>query len=285
VTDPTRLIDDPDSLPALRRALRAESKHEPQESLKGAVWAVLAGQIAYSTKAAASAAGVATAQVTAGGAGALGTTSLLSAGVVKSFAVSFAVGLALAAGGPAVVSTLVEGDPPSAVESTVAPQSKTKLAPAGGQPTLADPTVQGLAPNALEATTREPRTSAVPSAPRHRGDSTRIDEPKPARPEEPAASTRVSFPSLARLEAARVSEARQALRQGEGITCLDRLAALDREVSGGVLAQERLALRIEALVAVGRRAEARRAAEAFLVRYPESPHAGRIRGWAEPHAE
>jgi hypothetical protein len=74
-------------------------------------------------------------------------------------------------------------------------------------------------------------------------------------------------------ESKRVTEARSLLRNGDA---LGALAVLDRvlvEFPRGVLVQEREALAIEALLALGDRAAARTWASAFLERYPMSPHA------------
>jgi len=46
-----------------------------------------------------------------------------------------------------------------------------------------------------------------------------------------------------------------------------------RDFPSGELSQEREALSIEALRELGQSAEARRRAQAFLARYPASPHA------------
>jgi hypothetical protein len=88
------------------------------------------------------------------------------------------------------------------------------------------------------------------------------------------------IPSLAesRLaeESARVRTARERLRAGDPAGTLVVLAALDRELGGGMLSQEREALAIEALAATGRGAEARTRADAFLARFPKSAFAAGI---------
>lgn len=99
--------------------------------------------------------------------------------------------------------------------------------------------------------------------------------------EEVAAPAKSRAVHRAREEAVRVSEARRALRRGQGAVALNQLAELDREMPSGVLMQEREALRIEALAAAGRRGDAERAATQFLERYPESPHTGRVRATIE----
>jgi hypothetical protein len=62
------------------------------------------------------------------------------------------------------------------------------------------------------------------------------------------------------------------------------LALLDRahaRFGEGALAQERWVLRIEALWALGRRAEASRSADEFLRVHASSPHASRVRTFRE----
>jgi hypothetical protein len=50
----------------------------------------------------------------------------------------------------------------------------------------------------------------------------------------------------------------------------------EREFPNGTLAEERERLVVEGLVSTGRGAAARRRAEAFITRYPESAHRVRI---------
>src|SRR5262249_28508961 len=85
-------------------------------------------------------------------------------------------------------------------------------------------------------------------------------------------------PSHLRQETTLVSEARQVLRGGDPAGALRLLDECRRLFPNGVLVQERERLSIEALVAAGRPAEASARAAEFLRKYPDSPHAGEIRG-------
>ena len=64
--------------------------------------------------------------------------------------------------------------------------------------------------------------------------------------------------------------ARRALANGEPEACLSELGKHARAFPAGKLAEEREALAVNALVGVGRHAEARRKAELFARRYPHS---------------
>lgn len=114
----------------------------------------------------------------------------------------------------------------------------------------------------------------------------RPDQPAPAEPEQEPATTESggAVPAVPRVpdasprladEVEALREAHTALREGragEAMEVLDRDAAA---TSG--LEQERAAMRVFALCRLGKSEEARRHAEAFLVRWPNSPHAARVR--------
>jgi hypothetical protein len=82
-------------------------------------------------------------------------------------------------------------------------------------------------------------------------------------------------------ESQRVARARAFLRSGDAALSLQELHALERDEPSGLLAQEREALHIEALAALGRREEARERAASFLKSYPTSPHVRAVRRAAE----
>jgi len=63
------------------------------------------------------------------------------------------------------------------------------------------------------------------------------------------------------------------LRSGQPRAALLVLEQAARDFPNGELSQEREALAIEALRELGNTTEARRRAEAFLARFPASPHA------------
>ena len=108
------------------------------------------------------------------------------------------------------------------------------------------------------------------------------ESPRPVASERSVASFAVPAPTTevndgASLESRRVAEARSALRSGNARAALTTLTALGRDVPNGVLAQEREALIIEALLSLGERERARSLAKKFLSRYPNSPHASSAR--------
>ena len=75
-----------------------------------------------------------------------------------------------------------------------------------------------------------------------------------------------------------IAELRAALRGGDGAAALAKVEEHVRRFgSGGQLAQEREALRVEALCAAGRTGAAKRAAEALLQRWPDTTHAPRVK--------
>jgi hypothetical protein len=83
------------------------------------------------------------------------------------------------------------------------------------------------------------------------------------------ASTRVDASSWSK-ERALLDAARGALAKGEPEACLSELAKHARAFPSGMLAEEREALAVNALVGVGRYSEARQKADLFARRHPNS---------------
>jgi hypothetical protein len=79
-------------------------------------------------------------------------------------------------------------------------------------------------------------------------------------------------------ERALLDEVRASLIQGNSSGALDRLRVSRREFPRAVLAEERDALTVEALVGVGRYDEARAAADAFREHFPDSLFSGAVEG-------
>ncbi len=75
--------------------------------------------------------------------------------------------------------------------------------------------------------------------------------------------------------------AREAYRAGDSARALQLLERARRRFPHGTLGQEREALTIQVLAQSGARGAAKQRAEAFLRRYPRSPHAADVRGVAE----
>jgi TolA-binding protein len=84
-------------------------------------------------------------------------------------------------------------------------------------------------------------------------------------------------PSLKR-ELDFLENARGDLLQGAPAAALAALNNYDRSFPAGTMKAEAVALRVEALVAAGRREEAAFLARTFLATHPDSPLTGRIRG-------
>jgi len=74
-----------------------------------------------------------------------------------------------------------------------------------------------------------------------------------------------------RRELALIERAQASYANGEVPVALDLLAAHERQFRNGWLAEEREALRVRALIACGREAEARRTLRALADRHPRSP--------------
>jgi hypothetical protein len=98
-------------------------------------------------------------------------------------------------------------------------------------------------------------------------------EPRAATPSAPASDGKSEKRAVDRSLAAErrwIEAARAALVAGDPKTGLEKLARHAKQFSRGVLAEEREALSVDALVAAGRYDDALRRGEAFRARYPGS---------------
>jgi hypothetical protein len=167
---------------------------------------------------------------------------------------------------------------------------------------LATSSAPALAPAALATAPARPDAPAHPTPPASptapeptvlptRAPSNEPTQPLPANTAHElvaplAASPSVaSFPSEAPaavpenpilLESRRLASARASWRSGDARTALTELEALERDFPAGVLGQERDALRIQALAALGQRERARALAQRFLETHRGSPHAAAV---------
>lgn len=82
-------------------------------------------------------------------------------------------------------------------------------------------------------------------------------------------------------ELALLRAAREALGRGEPAAALPSLERHRREFPGGVLVEERMLLRAQALCELGRSAEARASAAELVRAFPSSPHARTAAGLCE----
>jgi hypothetical protein len=89
-------------------------------------------------------------------------------------------------------------------------------------------------------------------------------------PEPSAAARRPSPDETYALELALLQRARAAVAKGDDAKALDAIVEHQRRFSAGRLREEREALRVKALAGLGRKDEARRAAERFKAEFPRS---------------
>jgi len=93
-----------------------------------------------------------------------------------------------------------------------------------------------------------------------------------ARPPSPEAGARLDK------ETSTLLAVRQALDANDGAKALALLDKHDKDFPDGILAPDARMLRVEALAAAGKSADAVAAADAFLADFPHHPEAARIRG-------
>ena len=241
MTDPRRWLDSGEPLTvAERRALGADLDHEAMRSAKGAVRAALALKLSAAGPAAAS----------SGAALKSGAAKLAPLTILKSVVVGFGLVAAVNVG----LSLREQRAPTPPVHAG----STGGVGPRHGPP---PPTPPANEPAALPPAAGTPVSAAAPgSTPRHAEPTRSGSEPSPT----------AGAPSLG--ESQRVARARALLRAGRASDAFEVLQALARDEPNGLLGQEREALSIQALAALGQRDAARQRAAVFATRYPNSPH-------------
>jgi hypothetical protein len=133
------------------------------------------------------------------------------------------------------------------------------------------PLAEHVAP-ARTGTASQKDTARPGTGPRRGASPSTIDAPPPPSSEPlPSPESRLSD------EAHAVLAARAALRSGNPGAALRELSAASALFPGGALVQEREALTIEALARSGQSGAASARAQAFLRRFPRSPHADDVR--------
>jgi hypothetical protein len=151
--------------------------------------------------------------------------------------------------------------------------------------------IEAAPPVAVRTTTSDPASPAAPAPaltdsalpeavlPPAEPAATETRHPMPPRWAMPArAPVRVRAATASvEAEMGLIGEAREALRSGEGARALLVLDDHAHRYPAGALGEERDAMRVASLCALGRVAEARAAASQFLRAFPESPHAARVR--------
>jgi hypothetical protein len=155
-------------------------------------------------------------------------------------AIVYAAGAASGVAGHALWTHRHAG--PAAVVAAPAPRSVTAPEPVTAQPEMPPP------PKLLSPHRPAPTHVAVPRA-----------EPLEPPPDDALA-----------VERRLIEMARTALTRGDPAATLSAIAQAEREFPAGQLAEERDVLRIQALLATGKRAEAEQAAETFEAKHPKS---------------
>ena len=256
--------------------------------LAASVAAGVAALATAKTAAASQAAAVtATTTVAAGAAG--GTTAAIATGaaipasgvgaalVTKLAAVVLVVG-AVAGGTTAIVSSR-QSSPATTTTAPVdiAPSAHNLKNPPRVQPPAIPPAIAAPAPSVetatLVATATVTSTAVAPPSP---APVIPMGTPAATAPATAAAET-APVPSPLDAEIALVRDAREALRVGNPARALALLDDHARRFSGGALAEDSDALRIQALCALGRAGEARGLATRFLASHSASPYAPSVR--------
>jgi hypothetical protein len=281
MTDPARLLEG--SLdPEFRRAIEAAVGDEPPHGAKARLWGslalalpagVLLGATTTSTATAATAATNGTAAVgtamsatvaataTANGTAAVGATATVMGstglGMLAGKAVAIGLGVGLAINVASGVATRTFDSEAAASVTVVTPVETTVRTPSPSRAVL----------DRLESSVHltEAELPAVPL---------RIA---------PMATATKSLPAdeltadELREESALLVRTREALNASQPARALDLIAEHRQRYGVGKLVQERDALEVQALAKAGQFSAAKARARAFLSRYPESPHAEKIR--------
>lgn len=271
-----------------RAVLRAGVDADPPAARCDEVWASLLGALPLAPPAGAPDPSPLSkpAAATGKGAAAAGKTSTVLLGLSKGFV----AGLALygANVGTRELATRFTTPEPAPAKAQLVSSARQAVLPAAPAPAAlpvespAAPTRAALAPStpgpAAPATASA--SAALAERPAAASGSPAIaafaDPPAPARPEGSARSSQLEA------EARALREARAELRAGQLSAAFATLEASRRQFSAPALDQEREALTIELLAQSGQAAAAKARARAFLTRFPESPHAARVRQLAAP---
>jgi hypothetical protein len=249
--EPKRWLDEHEN-PTIRHALRVGAELAPPVGAEDAAWAGLVVALASSGAATVAAVGVS---------GAVTKPALSLLSLAKLFAMSFGAGL-FVSGGVALVARSTHGnEPPRHVATSAPAAARTGHATSVAAPPPAAPPLA-----ASPELTPEPTSAAMPAA-------------RSARASEPEEVARLSPPAPAAPseESRIVLAAREALRRGDPARTLTELSRAEATFGTSGLAQERLALEIDAHLAAGKRDLAKQRAALFIERYPESPHSPRFR--------
>lgn len=299
---PKRFLDAkgaPDEITYLLRVARREA---PPQGLRSSTWQALVAKSALAgvavgaasaatTKGTAMAAGVASGSSVTVSAHGIVTKGLLML-ALKSVSVCGGVGVCAWAMHDALTETRHSE---ASVATTVGAASRAAASRASGHVRDRAPEVRNLTESHETQRREESAARSTPAPPLL--ETTKLEIGKASQQASPARvpSVLASKQALARadasseralartdeiseraqLEAQRVTEIRRMLRGGNGVGALQALDKLDQQASVYLLVQEREALRIDAHLLLGHEGEARRLAQRFRQRYPNSPLATR----------
>jgi hypothetical protein len=293
MNEPPRLLEDDDALKSL--ILRSSELDVPSARSMRRAHALALG-VASST--------VATVGAASTGGGVAAGTMLGSVSTVKAIAIWVSVGLFSGALVSGTAATLMDaGRQREAVatpaQTAVVPRAAGPVRPdrrASGATTPKPDTVTDNGPSAVSAYENRnaappertmvnrpvaaPRAAVAPTVPAAPIETTtphgaaRFDPTAPA----PHAVKASATPNdeLAQ-ELASVDQARSALRSGNAAAALEQVSRYERTYNQPRFAPEARALRIEALIAQGRRAEAAQLARVFMTNHPGHPLTVRLR--------
>lgn len=246
MTSPTRLLDSAQN-PNARALLRAGLEEGPQPG------ALRATALALGVTASLALTAPATAMVAP-------SLALVTA---KWVAVGTLAGVALAGGVNALTTPVAEA--PARSPTSISPGPRELPAPL--------PVVR-----ALPSVPAAPAELAPPAVARSPASVSKPAEPPPLATTlaVPDKGARPDRPDLA-VEVATIDAARRALAGGDARAALAQLEQYDARERTGTLDREAQLLRIDALLGAGQRAGAHQLAAQYLGRFPQDPHAARLR--------
>ncbi len=254
MTSPVRLLESTQTA-ATRELLRAGLAERPRPSaLRSTALAlgVATSALAATTSAAATASAAATVTVA--------TTSAATL-ALKSLAIGTLLGLSLA-GGATIASSFTTPSPAAPARTS--------------SPTLPAVARQPPAPSPLTQPAEQAAPAAMTAAARPASAPKRVLEAATPAPSAPASASLPDGQSLTR-EIALIDGARRALATGDAPGALRQLDEHDGQARTGTLDREAQLLRVDALAHAGQPDAARALAERYLARYPNDPHAARLK--------
>lgn len=227
--------------------------------------------------------------VAAAGSGAAGWSArlLLKLAPAKWYAIG-ALGGAVALGGAEVVSRFVAA-PSARDRGAVSPVASPPVSAPRAAPAVAAPTASARAEASAIPSSRRSPPAAPPSlvTPPIAPPAAEGRSETPRAPSLPAVAAQGSTvapapsasppPKSLRDEAALLESVREALAASQPSRASAALDTYDADFPSGILAQEAAVLRVEALLAAGDLPAARRAADAFEKRHPQSSYLPRVR--------